>query len=164
MKRHYDTSQYQAAVSLIRSVVPDAAITTDIIAGFPGETEAEFDEGYQFCNQIGFARIHVFPYSIREGTEAAVMPGQVTNKVKKQRNQRLLVLAKECATNFNQSFSGSTMSVLWEQNSGDIWSGHTGNYIKVYTRSNEDLSNQILPTKLIEVRRDGMWGELSGEK
>ncbi|MEE8414053.1 MAG: tRNA (N(6)-L-threonylcarbamoyladenosine(37)-C(2))-methylthiotransferase MtaB [Dehalococcoidales bacterium] len=163
MKRPYDIKKYQAAVSLIRTLVPDAAITTDIIAGFPGETAAEFEESFKICRRIGFARIHVFPYSTREGTEATMMPDQVTAKVKQQRNQKLLALAGECVTNYSQGFSGRTMSVLWEQQSVGIWSGHTGNYIKVYTRSDEDLSNKLLPVKLGEVRGDGVWGEISGD-
>ncbi|MFC2020200.1 tRNA (N(6)-L-threonylcarbamoyladenosine(37)-C(2))-methylthiotransferase MtaB [Chloroflexota bacterium] len=163
MKRRYDINEYQTAVSLIRALVPDAAITTDIIAGFPGETQSEFEESYAFCRQIGFARIHVFPYSARPGTEAATMTNQITDKVKKQRNQNLQALARESARTFGQRFSGRTMPVLWEQQSGGIWSGYTGNYIKVYTQSDDDLTNKLLPAKLIKVRRDGMWGEIPGD-
>ena len=97
MKRRYCVGDYQEAVSLIRSLVPDAAITTDIIAGFPGETLAEFEESYNVCRQMGFARIHVFPYSPRQGTEAARMSKQVSDRAKTQRNQNLLALSKECA-------------------------------------------------------------------
>ncbi|MFC1952699.1 tRNA (N(6)-L-threonylcarbamoyladenosine(37)-C(2))-methylthiotransferase MtaB [Chloroflexota bacterium] len=163
MKRRYNTDEYQKAVSLIRATVPDAAITTDIITGFPGETEEEFEESYQFCRLIGFARIHIFPYSIRQGTEAAVMPEQIEKKIKKLRIQRLLALTRECAVNFNQRFSGKTMSVLWEQKSGGIWSGHTGNYIKVYTRNNDVLTGKLLSVKLGKAKKDGLWGECTGE-
>ncbi len=159
MKRGYSVKVYQAAVSLIRALVPDVAITTDIIVGFPGETPAEFEESYDACRQMGFARIHVFPYSTRQGTEAAVMPGQVAAQARKQRNLNLLALAKECTGDFNRQFLDRTMAVLWEQQSGGIWSGHTGNYIKVYTQSDEDLTNQLLPVKLLKIRGDGVWGE-----
>ncbi|MFC2014667.1 tRNA (N(6)-L-threonylcarbamoyladenosine(37)-C(2))-methylthiotransferase MtaB [Chloroflexota bacterium] len=163
MKRRYDIDQYQTAISLIRTMVPDVAITTDIITGFPGETQADFEESYELCRQIGFARIHVFPYSTREGTEAAVMPDQIAAKVKRLRNQKLLALAKESTQSFNQRFSGRTMSILWEQQSGGIWSGHTGNYIKVHTQSDDNLSNEILPAKLGKIRADGVWGEIAGD-
>ena len=159
MKRRYCVDDYKEAVSLIRSLVPDAAITTDIIAGFPGEVSAEFEESYDFCRQMGFARIHVFPYSPRQGTEAARMPARVANSVKAQRSQNLQALATECAQDYRQGFSGRSMTVLWEKHSGGTWSGYTNNYIKVYTKSNEDLTNKLIPVKLVEIYRDGVWGE-----
>jgi len=158
MRRRYSVSDYQGAVSLIRAQVPEAAITTDVIVGFPGETEAEFQESYNFCQQTGFARIHVFPYSPRRGTEAARMPDKVSDKVKKERSQKMLALARESAQNFSHRFLGKTMTVLWEKQSDEFWSGHTDNYIKVYTKTNKDLTNQLLPVKLVEVREDGVWG------
>ncbi|MFC2016802.1 tRNA (N(6)-L-threonylcarbamoyladenosine(37)-C(2))-methylthiotransferase MtaB [Chloroflexota bacterium] len=163
MKRRYSVSDYQRAVSLIRALVPGAAITTDIIAGFPGETSAEFEESYNSCRQMGFARIHVFTYSPRRGTQAARMPGQVSDTVKKSRNQNLLALAKECTQNFSQRFLGKTMPVLWEKQTDGIWSGLTDNYIKVYTKSDKDLTNKLLPVNLVEVRGDGVWGEVIEE-
>jgi len=159
MKRHYTTADYQQVVSLIRKVVPEAAITTDIIVGFPGETEAEFQESYDFCRRMKFARIHVFPYSPRRGTEAAQMPHQVGSQLKKQRSQKMLTLARESAQNFGRQFLGRTMMVLWEKQTGGIWSGLTDNYIKVYARSSEDLTNKLVPVKLVEIRGDGVWGE-----
>ena len=156
MKRRYSISDYQRAVSMIRALVPGVAITTDIIVGFPGETDKEFQESFNFCRQMGFARIHVFPYSPRQETPAAQMPDQVGDRVKKQRSEQMLVLAKESAQKFNRQFLGKTMAVLWEKQSADsIWSGHTDNYIKVYTRSNEDLTNKLLPVKLVEIWKDG---------
>ena len=159
MKRRYTSADYQRAVTSIRKAVPDAAITTDVIAGFPGETDVEFEESYDFCRQTGFARIHVFPYSRRPGTEAAEMPNQVGGKVKKERVQKMLALAGESARNFRQCFLGRTMPVLWEQKSGGVWSGYTGNYIKVYARSGEDLTNQLKPVKLESIYKDGVWGK-----
>ena len=161
MRRRYPTAGYRQAVSLIRRVVPEAAITTDVIVGFPGETEAEFEESYNFCRRMEFARIHVFPYSPRPGTEAARIPTRVPDSVKKQRSQQMLALAEEGADNFRRRFLGSTLPVLWEQRSGDgVWSGLTGNYIKVYTGSGEDLTNRLNLVKLTEVSRDGVWGEI----
>ncbi len=160
MKRQYSITDYQRAVSLIREVVPEAAITTDIIVGFPGETEAEFQESYELCRRMEFARIHVFPYSPRRGTEAAQMPNQVGSQLKKQRSQKMLTLARESAQNFSRQFLGRTMMVLWEKQTGGIWSGLTDNYIKVYTESSEDLNNKLLPVKLVEIRGDGVWGRM----
>jgi threonylcarbamoyladenosine tRNA methylthiotransferase MtaB len=163
MKRRYCVSDYQQVVSLIRAQVPEAAITTDIIVGFPGETSAEFEQSYKLCQQLEFARIHVFPYSPRQGTEAARMPQPVGDKVKRERSQKTLASAKESAENFRQRSLGKTMPVLWEKQSGGVWSGITDNYIKVYTKSDEDLTNKLLPVKLVEVSGDGVWGEVLGK-
>jgi threonylcarbamoyladenosine tRNA methylthiotransferase MtaB len=149
MRRRYDTEEYGQAVSLIRRNVSDAAITTDIIVGFPGETDDDFEESYRFCQRMEFARIHVFPFSARSGTEAAPMPGQIDSRMKKKRSDSMLALAEESARSFRQRFSGRTMTVLWEQRTGDyIWSGVTGNYIRVFTESKEDLNNRLMPVKL----------------
>ena len=161
MKRRYSTSDYQRAVALIRALVPEVAITTDIIVGFPGESDEEFEQSYNFCRQTEFARIHVFTYSPRQETQAAHMPNQVGDKVKKQRSQKMLALAKESSQNFSQQFLDKTMLVLWEKQSDGIWSGYTDNYIKVYTKSNNDLTNKLLPVKLVKVfNQGGVWGQL----
>ena len=159
MKRRYATADYQQAVSTIRHVLPEAAVTTDVIVGFPGETDEEFRETLDFCRQMRFARIHVFPYSPRPGTAAATMPRQVSEKIKKQRSQQMLALAEETAQEFQQQFLGKTMEVLWEKKTGSVWSGLTGNYIRVYARARGDLTNRLLPVKLVKSYRDGLWGE-----
>ena len=115
MRRGYTAGGYLGAVALIRDMVPGVAITTDVIVGFPGETEAEFEASYELCRQTGFARIHVFPYSLRDGTQAALMPERVGEGVKRERSQRLLALAQESAQSFRQRFLGKTMAVLWER-------------------------------------------------
>jgi threonylcarbamoyladenosine tRNA methylthiotransferase MtaB len=149
MNRRYDTAEYKRAVFLIRKNVPDAAITTDVIVGFPGETDNEFEESYRFCQRMEFARIHVFPFSARSGTVAAQIPDQVDSETKKRRSDTMLTLAKESSQNFRQRFSGRTMTVLWEQRTGEgIWSGVTGNYLRVFTESKEDLSNRLMPIRL----------------
>ncbi len=161
MRRRYSTGEYQQAVSLVRNAISEIAITTDIIAGFPGETDEEFEQSYDFCRQMAFARLHVFPYSPRSGTEAARMPQPVAERVKKQRTEQMLALARESAQSFGRKFLGRTTVVLWEKHSRDgIWSGLTDNYIKVYTRSDEDLTNKLLPVKLLEFREEGMWGDV----
>lgn len=161
MKRRYSVDDYREAVSLIRSQVPDAAITTDVIAGFPGETGEEFEESLNFCREMEFARIHVFPYSKRPETAAILLPGQVADSDKTQRIQNLGALSLKWATEYRQGFLGRDMEVLWEKQSGGIWSGYTGNYIKVYTRNNDDLTNSLTQVKLVKLYRDGMWGEIN---
>ncbi|MCJ7744142.1 MAG: radical SAM protein, partial [Dehalococcoidales bacterium] len=166
MKRRYSVSEYQKAVSLMRHLLPDAAITTDVIIAFPGETTEEFRESYEMCRDLKFARIHVFPYSPRPGTEAAQSPGKVSEKVKRERSQQMLALARESARNFKQRFIGQTRPVLWErQDSKGVWSGLTDNYIKVYTKSSDDLTNKLLPVKLVGLfNRDGVWEEVVGKR
>ncbi len=149
MNRHYAVNDYQRSAGLIRSMVPEVAITTDVIVGFPGETDAEFEASYELCKKMAFARIHVFTYSPRPGTRAAEMPGQVPAQVKKHRSERMLRLAEESAQEFRRQFIGRTMPVLFEQRSG-YWSGFTDNYIKVYVKSNEDLTNKLVPVRLGE--------------
>jgi threonylcarbamoyladenosine tRNA methylthiotransferase MtaB len=149
MKRNYTPGDYQRAINLIRQEVPAVAITTDVIIGFPGETEQEFEESLGFCKRTGFARIHVFSYSPRSGTVAAGMAGQIPDKVKKERSQKMLALAEESAFKFRENFAGEAMDVLWEKqtNDGD-WSGITGNYIRVFAKSSDDLSNKLQSVKV----------------
>jgi threonylcarbamoyladenosine tRNA methylthiotransferase MtaB len=160
MKRHYTAAEYENIVALIRGNVPEVSITTDVIVGFPGETGEEFQETLDFCRKIRFARIHVFPFSPRPGTAAEKMPGQLSPETKKERSRQMLALAKESAREFQQGFLGSKMEVLYEQQAGGIYSGLTGNYIKVYTGSSDVLTNMILPVKLVKMHRDGVWGEI----
>jgi len=156
MKRRYTTEDYRKAVNVIRDWLPEAAITTDVITGFPGETDAEFQETLKFCREMRFARIHVFPFSPRPGTAAATMPGQIPAAVKRERSRQMLELAGESAKSYRGRFINRTMEVLWEKSSGGSWTGLTSNYIKVYTRSKEDLADKIRPVKLIEIYRDGV--------
>jgi threonylcarbamoyladenosine tRNA methylthiotransferase MtaB len=150
MGRRYSTADYQRAVDLIRGAVPGVAITTDVIVGFPGETDNEFKESHSFCKQMDFARIHVFSYSPRPGTKAADMPGQVDDKLKRERSRRMLALGRACLRNFRQKFLGKTLMVLWEKETCGVWSGLTDNYIRVYTKSDNDLTNQLAPVRLVE--------------
>jgi threonylcarbamoyladenosine tRNA methylthiotransferase MtaB len=163
MKRHYTSTEYEKTLTLIRDNVPDISITTDVIVGFPGETGEEFKETLDFCRKMRFARIHVFSFSPRPGTAAEKMPGQLSSEVKKERSRQMLALAKESAREFQSGFLGRKMEVLYEQQSGGFYNGLTGNYIKVYTRSSEVLTNRILPAKLIKIYRDGVWGDIDGE-
>jgi threonylcarbamoyladenosine tRNA methylthiotransferase MtaB len=166
MRRHYSTSDFRQTVSLIRKTVPDVAITSDIMVGFPGESIEEFEESYRFCKETDFADIHVFSYSRRPGTLATRMPEQVSDKLKNERSQRMLLLAKESASKFYQRFLGRDLMVLWEKevaSGSGIYSGLSGNYIRVFTQSREPLTNQfrgVIPARL---NNKGLWGEVTGE-
>lgn len=149
MGRRYTAADYKQAVDLIREAVPGVAVTTDVIVGFPGETEAEFQESYNFAKQMRFARIHVFPYSPRPETKAAAMPDQVEDKVKRERSRKMLALGRASIRNFRRKFVGKTVMVLWEKQTCGVWSGLTDNYIRVFTKSDKDLTNQLLPVKLV---------------
>lgn len=160
MRRRYNLHDYRGAVSMIRVARPEAAVTTDIIVGFPSETDEEFRQGLDFCRRMEFARSHVFTYSPRRGTEAARMPCQVGAPVKKQRSRQMLALAAECARSFNGKFLGKEVAVLWEKADKSLWSGHTDNYIKVYAKSDQDLTGRMIPVRLESLWRDGVWGQL----
>jgi threonylcarbamoyladenosine tRNA methylthiotransferase MtaB len=163
MRRRYSAAGYRRAVSLIRKIVPDVAITTDIMVGFPGEGIEEFEESYCFCQEIDFANIHVFSYSPRPGTLAARMPGQVDDRVKKERSLRMLELAQRSAHKFCQQFLGQNMTVLWEKEvapGSEIYSGLSHNYIRVFAESKGPLTNQFLPVRLVRLHNQGLWGEV----
>jgi threonylcarbamoyladenosine tRNA methylthiotransferase MtaB len=166
MQRSYSLDQYQRTVNLIKETIPDAAITTDIMVGFPGESDEEFEQSYSFCQQAGFANIHVFPFSARPETAAAGMPQQTKDKVKQERNQRMLELSRSSRRSFCEQFLGQTMPVLWEKETSPgsgIYSGLTGNYIRVFADSEKSLDNEITPVKLTEFHNQGIWGEVVNE-
>jgi threonylcarbamoyladenosine tRNA methylthiotransferase MtaB len=166
MRRSYSLGQYHRVISLIKENIPGLAITTDIMVGFPGESDEEFRQSYSFCQQAGFANIHVFPFSSRPDTAAATMPGQIKDKAKQERNRQMLDLSRNCRRRFCERFSGLTMPVLWEQETSTgsgIYSGLTANYIRVYTHSEKPLSNEITPVKLVEPHYRGIWGQIRDE-
>jgi threonylcarbamoyladenosine tRNA methylthiotransferase MtaB len=149
MNRPYDTSKYETAIERVRKAVPQVSITTDIIAGFPGETDGEFEESYRFCKHMTFANMHVFSYSERPGTAAASMPEQIVEAVKKERNNKMMRLARDRAAQFSLHFFGETMPVLWESEmSPGVWDGLTDNYIRVMTHSDRPLRNEIVEARL----------------
>ena len=165
MRRRYSARDFRLAAERIRAAVPDAAITTDVIAGFPGESDSDFEETLTFCEEIGFARLHCFPYSIRSRTAAARMPEQVPHEVRRERLARLLALGEELSLRFRRRFAGRVRPVLWEgeRKGGEtrLWHGHTDNYVDVYA-AGEGLHNRITPVTLGEVYHDGVLGCFPG--
>jgi threonylcarbamoyladenosine tRNA methylthiotransferase MtaB len=166
MRRNYSLDEYQRAVNLIKEKIPRVAITTDIMVGFPGESDEEFEQSYSFCQQAGFANIHVFPFSPRPETAAARMPDQIKDKAKQERNQRILELSRSSRRRFCERFLGQTAPVLWEQETSPgsgIYSGLTSNYVRVFAHSEKPLSNEITPAKLVKFHTQGIWGEIVDE-
>jgi len=165
MRRRYTKETYRATVARIRSTLgEDVAITTDVIAGFPGETDAEFEESVAFVEEMAFAAAHVFPYSRRSGTTADKLPGHVPYAVKHERTQRLLAVARAAQVASLSRFTGRTMPVLWERarrgtEGAREWDGLTDNYIRVRATCERELRNEVTPARLTAVARGGFMGE-----
>jgi threonylcarbamoyladenosine tRNA methylthiotransferase MtaB len=144
-----------------RAAIPDLAVTTDVIVGFPGEDQAAFRASLDFVAAVGFARLHVFPYSPRPGTAAARLPGQVSREARRVWARAMRALGAEQAARFRQRFLGRQMAVLWEQRRRDgMWSGLTSNYLQVITRAEEDLHNWLTPTRLVATQNGCLVGEV----
>ncbi|MCF6461085.1 tRNA (N(6)-L-threonylcarbamoyladenosine(37)-C(2))-methylthiotransferase MtaB [Clostridium sp. Cult3] len=163
MNRKYTTQQYKEIVSLIRSYMPNAGITTDIIVGFPGETDMEFQETYNFVKEVGFSRIHVFKYSPRKGTPASRSKDQINGNIKHYRSNRLISLGDSLTENFNKQFIGKTVGVLFEENcknSIDYMEGYTTNYIRVKAKARDSVRGEILPVNIIDKENDILIGKI----
>jgi threonylcarbamoyladenosine tRNA methylthiotransferase MtaB len=151
MNRHYDTEEYRRIVRSLRLAFTNAAITTDMMVGFPGETEEEFEKSIAFLEEIGFAKTHVFSYSRRPGTAADRAPQQVDPKVKEDRSRRMIAAARNTRLSFLQGQRGLTESVLFEQKcSAGLYEGYTANYTPVRIHSAEDLRGKIIPVRIMK--------------
>ena len=144
MNRRYTTEEFKESVNLLRNAFKNVALTTDVIVGFPGETEEEFNETYNFLKVINFYEMHVFKYSPRRGTAAEKMPNQVDGEIKEERSKKLLELSRNNELAFNQKYLGQEVEVLFEEREGKYFKGHTTNYILVYKETDEDLENKML--------------------
>jgi threonylcarbamoyladenosine tRNA methylthiotransferase MtaB len=160
MNRHYTVAEYRRFIADIQRHIPDVAISTDIIVGFPGETAAMFQNTLDSVDTIDFARIHVFPYSRRSGTPAATYPDQVAEVEKKRRVKMLTVLAKEKAAAFEKRFIGRNLAVLFESGQDDTVEGLTGNYIRVYAKGKQKFLGEIVNVTATKLYKDGLWGEI----
>jgi len=150
MNRKYTTSEFEIVTKLLRNKFPNASLTTDIIVGFPGETEAEFEQTYEFLKKIAFYKMHVFKYSQRKGTKAAVMPNQIDGSIKEQRSKRLLELSDENEQKYNSGYVGKVVEVLFEEKDGEYYKGHTKNYIQVLAKG-ENWENEIVNVEIKEI-------------
>ena len=158
MHRRYTSAEYYAACETLRRFMPDCAITTDVIAGFPGETEAEFADTLAFVEKVGFARIHAFPYSRRSGTLADRMPDQVDEGKKHIRTNQLIELGNKLEENFVKALIGSVQSVLFEQAAGDgLAEGYTGQYVRVRAQAQP---NSIHDVRIVRTEGALAFGEI----
>ena len=161
MNRHYDTAFYADLIKRIRKMFDNAAITTDIMVGFAGETEEEFNKSVAFLKEIGFSKAHVFAYSRRGGTVAYGMKGQVTNAEKSRRSKLMSSAAAECEKNFLASHIGKTLPVLFETSDGKKCEGYTDNYLRVLVETEKNLKNQTANVKIIKAYDEYCVGEIS---
>lgn len=148
MNRKYTTSQYLEKINKIRNYLPNIAFTTDVIVGFPGEGDEEFEETYNFIKEVNYSELHVFPYSPRRNTPAAKMKDQVDDKIKHERVNRLLELSKELNRDFALKQIGKTLKVLFEKRDGDYLVGHASDYLKVRVKTTDNLIGEIVEVKI----------------
>ena len=144
MNRKYTTFEFKEVAKRLRNYFEDVNLTTDIIVGFPGETDEEFKKTYEFLKEIKFYKMHVFKYSPREGTLASKMPNQIDGNIKEQRSQILIELSDKNQEEYNKEYFKNPQEVLFEEEKDGIWTGYTSNYVKVSYKSDENLENKFL--------------------
>ena len=160
MGRKYDCARYYESVKLLRDFFDRPGITTDLIVGFPGETEQEFSQTVDFMRACGFSALHIFPYSRRTGTKAAEMPGQISNAVKTDRAHRAGAVAQQLEASWLQSWVGKTVSVLFEEEKDGLWRGHTPQYLEVKA-AGEALHNRLCRVTIQQIGENCALGVLA---
>lgn len=160
MHRKYDTARFFESVTLLNEHFPGCAITTDMIVGFPGESDAEFATTLEFIEKCAFSSMHIFPYSRRAGTPADKMPDQIPKAVKTVRAKAGAEVAKRLEERYLKNLSGSVQSVLFEEVADGFAVGHAKNYVRVYVKSESDLHNVVKDVKITDIFRDGVLGEI----
>lgn len=161
MGRFYQPQEIKNKIKKIKKMFPELSLTTDIITGFAGETEEEFEKTKKVLMELSFAKIHVFRYSPRPDTKGILLKDQVDEKTKKRRAKILLRLSKDLEKRWFKKFLGQTKNVLFEQKRKNFWSGLTDNYLRVYLKSEKNLTNQILPVRLEKLYKNGIIGRLT---
>ena len=144
MNRKYTTFEFKEVAKRLRNYFEDVNLTTDIIVGFPGETEEEFKKTYKFLKEIKFYKMHIFKYSPREGTPASKMPNQVDGNIKEERSQKLIELSDKNQEEYNKFYFSKSQEVLFEEQKDGVWTGYTSNYVKVSYKSDKNLENKFL--------------------
>jgi threonylcarbamoyladenosine tRNA methylthiotransferase MtaB len=165
MARKTSRDSFAKLAENARDSIPDLNLSTDLIAGFPGETEQDFFDSLDYVARIGFSRLHVFTYSRRPGTAAAEMEGHLPKAERKERTRRLIELGRELSLAFHKQYEGRVVNVLWEKTTGADengmhWIGYTDNYIRVTAQGRSDLFNEILLARLSNAQPDSMVGTL----
>ena len=163
MNRRYTTEEFRKSTNLLKKAYPNASLTTDIIVGFPGETEEEFEKTYNFLKEIDFYKMHIFKYSQRKGTKAAVMPKQIDGNIKEQRSRRLIELSDQNEKRHNEKYIGKEVKVLFEEKEGDYIKGHTTNYMVVKVPYIE-IENTIERVKIEKVENLELIGKCQKAK
>ena len=159
MNRRYTTEEFRNVVRLLRNTYDDVILTTDIIVGFPGETENEFERTYEFLKEINFYKMHVFKYSRRDGTKAATIPNQIAPNIQEERSKKLISLSNKNQQIYNESYVGKTVQVLFEEASKGYIKGHTQNYLVVNIKEDiEKFHNQIVPVKITSILGEELIG------
>ena len=156
MNRRYSTEEFAKVVNRLRQAYEDIILTTDVIVGFPGESQEEFNKTYEFLKQIKFYKMHVFPYSIRKGTKAAEMPNQIDSAEKERRSKILIELSNKNQFEYNEKYIGKTVDVLIEEDS----KGHTANYILVKAEDSKQQENKILKVKILNAKEEYLEGKI----
>ena len=161
MRRRYTTDQFYRSVEFIRDNVPNVAITGDLIVGFPGETDSDFNETLKLVSRTSFSNLHIFPYSKRPGTSATYLDEHVSSIAKKERVTALNEIVKDSFTNFRNKFLHTNQKVLWEShrfsNKESYWKGITENYIRVQTKTDRNIRNTITEAELQSLEDDCVW-------
>ncbi len=165
MARRTSRADFRRLVGAAREHIPDLNLSTDIILGFPGETESDFGQSLDYVKEIGFGRLHAFTYSSRPGTAAARMPGHLPNMVKKERTRQMIALGKKLSHQFHNRYEGTVRSVLWESTigadkNGLRWTGYTDNYIRVTTSGPPELANRVTPALIFQAEAEGAYGTI----
>ncbi|MBQ7521392.1 MAG: tRNA (N(6)-L-threonylcarbamoyladenosine(37)-C(2))-methylthiotransferase MtaB [Clostridia bacterium] len=162
MNRHYTTAEYTQIVNNLRNAFDNCAITTDIMVGFPAESDEEFQQSLAFAEKIQFAKVHTFAYSRRKGTVADKSEHQIDETIKNQRSKQMIALTENTMNRFLQNQVGKTESVLFERQKNGLWEGHTMNYTLVTVKSDENLANKIVDVKITAVSSGKCIGEFKG--
>lgn len=164
MNRRYTTQQFRNIVECLRKYYEDVILTTDIIVGFPGETEEEFNKTYEFLKEIKFYKMHIFKYSPRKGTKAAQMKQQIDGAKKEERSHKLIELSDENEKSYNKKYVGKTVEVLFEEKKDNYYKGHTKNYLLAYLSEENvkdiKIENQIIKVKCIEGTKEHILVEM----
>lgn len=160
MNRKYSMEEFINSVEILKKVYPNVLLTTDIIVGFPGETEEEFDVTYNSLSKIGFYKIHTFKYSKRKGTVAEKMPNQLSPEIQEERSRKIIELSDKIQSNYNKNYLGKTVRVLFEEREGEYFKGHTTNYMIISVKTDENLENTIKNVKIEEIYDNKIIGKI----
>ena len=160
MNRRYNIEEFKNITNMIRNTYPNSILTTDIIVGFPGETEEEFNTTLENLKEINFYKMHVFKYSPRKGTKAAVMKNQIPGDIKEKRSKILIELSDNNEMKYQKDYIGKEVKVLFEEEKNGMYIGHTANYIMVKVKSDKCITNKILKVKLLEEQDLELIGEI----